>query len=68
MTETLETVQKPTVKLVGTDGNAFAILGACQNALRKAGRSDEVPAFLDEAMGGDYDALLRTAMKWFDVQ
>ena len=68
MTEQSESVQKPTVRLVGTDGNAFAILGACQQALRKAGRADEVPAFMAEAKAGDYDALLRTAMKWFDVR
>ena len=31
MTETrIETPNKPKVKLVGTDGNAFALLGKCR--------------------------------------
>ena len=37
----METKQKPTVKLIGEDGNAFAILGRVRKALRKAGYSTE---------------------------
>jgi len=37
-------------------------------ALRKAGLKDEIPEFTAEAMSGDYDALLRTCMRWVDVQ
>jgi hypothetical protein len=56
------------VRLVGTDGNAFAVLGAVRSALQRAGVSaSEIEAFLDEAMAGDYDHLLATAMRWVDV-
>lgn len=56
------------VQLTGTDGNAFAIMGKVQRALRAAGvDEDEVKAYLDESMSGDYDNLLRTAMRWVEV-
>jgi len=55
------------VKLTGRDGNAFAILGACQKALKKAGQAENAKKFLEEAMSGDYNNLLRTAMKYCDV-
>ena len=56
------------VKLVGRDGNAFAILGNVISALRKAKvPAEEVKAFQTEAMSGDYNNLLCTCMKWVDV-
>lgn len=59
---------KPTVELIGGDGNAFCILGACQRAGRKAGWSSEkIDTVLTEMRAGDYDHLLRTAMKYFEV-
>ncbi|GAA0306618.1 hypothetical protein [Rhodovulum strictum] len=58
-----------TVTLTGQDGNAFAILGRCREAARDAGLSDdEIAAFMAEAMAGDYDHLLQTAMRWFDIR
>jgi hypothetical protein len=57
------------VKLVGEDGNAFAILGRCQRAMRNAGVPDtDQKKFFDEAKSGDYDHLLRTCLKWFDCK
>ena len=59
----------PKVKLVGRDGNAFAIMGACSKAARQAGWSAErIKAVMDEMMTGDYDHLLQTAIKNFDVR
>lgn len=56
------------VSLVGQDGNAFAIMGRVQRALKEAGASkDELDQYLEESMSGDYDHLLRTAMKWVVV-
>ena len=56
------------VRLVGEDGNAFAILGICQREARRQGVSaEEVRAFMQEAMAGDYDHLLVTCQKWFAV-
>lgn len=58
----------PKVKLVGTDGNAFAVIGACKRAADKAGWSkEEWETVRDEMMSGDYDHLLGVAMTRFDV-
>jgi hypothetical protein len=58
-----------TVELLGHDGNAFAILGACKRAARKSGLTDEeIARFYDEATAGDYDDLLAKAMEWFHVE
>jgi hypothetical protein len=64
------TVKHPEVQvqLTGTDGNAFAIIGAVRNALRAAGvDKDERDAFMAEAMSGDYDHVLQTVMRWVEV-
>ena len=56
------------VKLIGESGNAFAIMGKVGNALRRAGVSaEDRAAFREEAMSGDYDNLLATAMRWVEV-
>ena len=58
-----------TVELTGHDGNAFAVLGRCRQAARDAGLSeDNTATFMAEAMAGDYDHLLQTAMRWFEVR
>ena len=56
------------VKLSGTDGNAFALMGKVANALRKTKVPEkEISEFTKEAMSGDYDNLLCTCMKWVKV-
>ena len=56
------------VKLVGHDGNAFAVLGKVAKALRDAGvPKGEVMAFQQEATSGDYDHLLQTCIRWINV-
>ena len=60
-----ETKDKMEVKL--GDGNAFAILGACSSAMKRAGRFDEWSEFHAEATAGDYNDLLRTVGAWFDI-
>jgi len=56
------------VELVGRDGNAFAILGRVDGALRRAGATDEERhQFFEEATSGDYGHLLRTVMEWVEV-
>ena len=55
-----------TITLTGEDGNAFAILGRCYRAMRRAGLHEEIQSFTDEATSGDYNHLLRTVMAWFD--
>ncbi len=57
------------VRLTGTNGNAFAVLGTVKGKLAKGGVSkQEQDQFLSEAMSGDYNHLLQTCMKWVDVQ
>jgi hypothetical protein len=61
------------VKLVGEDGNAFNIIGLCNRAIAEAfaGDSDKIKKikeeFQAEAMSGDYNHLLATAMDFFEV-
>lgn len=62
-------IQKPKVKLTGTDGNAFAIMGKVKAALRKAGYpQDLIDRYIEESTSGDYNNLLRVAMKYVDVE
>lgn len=57
-----------TVQLTGTDGNAFAIIGAVNKALRRGHvPADEIKEFTDDAMSSDYNHVLVTAMRWVDV-
>lgn len=57
------------VKLVGQDGNAFAIMGAVKSALKKHGVSkEEIDEYLSDSMSGDYNHLLQVAMKWVVVK
>jgi hypothetical protein len=57
-----------TVKLVGEDGNSFAILGAVIAAMRRAGvAQDEIDAYRAEATTGDYNYLLQITMRWVEV-
>lgn len=56
---------KPKLELSGVDGNAFVILGEAQ---RVAKQNDmDWDAIREEAESGDYDNLLQTLMKYFDV-
>ena len=61
-------IKKPTVKLTGRDGNAFAVMGAVRQALRRAGAPKAIEdAFTKEATSGDYNHLLATAMAYVEV-
>ncbi len=59
-------VSKPVLKVIGGDGNAFAILGAARRVALKNKMDWE--AIQKEAMSGDYNHLLCTMMKYFDVK
>ena len=59
-------LNKPKVKLVGTDGNAFSILARVRKVLRKAGHPEEyIDKFTEEATSGDYNHLLQLASIYF---
>lgn len=56
------------VRLVGEDGNAFAILGRVAHAMAKAGiTKQERDEYFAEATAGNYDNLLRVTAKWVAV-
>ena len=56
------------VELSGKDGNAFAVMASVGKALkRNEVPQEEVEQFYAESMSGDYDHLLRTAMRWVVV-
>jgi hypothetical protein len=51
------------VPLSGEDGNAFSIIARTSKALREGGApQDDIEAFREQAMSGDYDNVLRTVM------
>ena len=56
------------VKLLGEDGNAFAILGKVRKALDKAGYKEEAKSYMKEAIMGDYDHLLRVTAEYVEVE
>lgn len=57
------------VRLSSVDGNAYAIMGATRQELRRAGvTADEVSAYVAEARAGDYDHLLQTTQHWVTVE
>lgn len=52
-------------KLVGEDGNAFAIMGRVREAMRKAKWTpEEIKQYTDAAMKGDYNHLLSISMDY----
>ena len=57
---------KPILKLLGQDGNAFAILGMARRVALKNGL--DWNAIKTEAKSGDYNHLLQTMMKHFEVK
>ncbi len=60
--------QKPHLKLVGTDGNAFSIIGRASQALREAGcPAATIQEYQAKAKSGDYDTVLRTTMEFCEV-
>ena len=60
-------MEKPKLKLIGKDGNAFFILARAQDSAKKAGWSKEqIDNFMQQARSGDYNNLLRACMDYFD--
>lgn len=58
-------IPKPYLDLSEVDGNAFALIGAVQKKLRRAGVPKAViEAFKSKAMSGDYDNVVATCMEY----
>ena len=61
--------RKPVCKLVGTDGNVFAIIGRVREALRRAGQAERASEFVQKAFrSGCYDEVLRLCMEYVEVR
>lgn len=64
------------VRLVGTNGNAYSIMGKVVEALRKGLRNkltpeeikNEIDLYRKESMSGDYNHLLTVTMDWINVR
>ncbi len=56
-------------KLIGQDGNAYAIMATVARALRKGGVSEqEIEEYFGESTSGDYNNVIVTAMRWVTVK
>ena len=58
-----------TVELIGTDGNAWNLIGKVRQCLRRAKYSTEfIEQFTQDAMAGSYDDLLACIMRYVNVE
>ena len=58
-------MKKPIIELLGSDGNAFAIMGKVQRAAKMYNMDwDKIRKEMTE---GDYDHLLSVVYKYFEV-
>lgn len=62
----MENTEKPRLKIIEEDGNAFAILGAARRVAMRNKMDWE--AIKKEATSGDYDHLLCVMMEYFEVE
>jgi len=61
-------MDKPQVQIIGEDGNAFTILGKVRRSMVDHGCDKEyIEKYMEEAMSGDYDHLLRVTMEYCEV-
>jgi hypothetical protein len=61
--------KKPACKLVGTDGNAFAIMGTVSRALERAGQPERAAEWQKQAMAcKSYDDLLALCFEFVEVR
>lgn len=63
-------LKNPSLKLVGTDGNAFALIGRTKdhNRKHKIYSNEDMNIIRDECMSGDYNHLLATLIYFFNVK
>ncbi|WP_170787385.1 hypothetical protein [Ruegeria lacuscaerulensis] len=57
-----------TIDLPRTNANAFEVLARCQSAAERAGAEQaRIQGFLEDAVQGDYEHLLRVVKTHFEV-
>jgi hypothetical protein len=70
-----EKAGRPTVRLSGTDGNIFALMGECKKAMKRYHKEIDnrynatlmFQEMWDEVQRGDYDNALRVMMAYCEV-
>ena len=68
MNKTVPEAERPTVKLIGEDGNPFDILGRVRTALSQSDYSrEDIARFTSEATSGNYEHLLCVVTRWVNV-
>lgn len=59
---------KPRVKLVGTDGNIFAVVGRCKQALEDSGEPEKAKELIRRAFKAtSYDEALGICLEYVDA-
>ncbi len=57
-----------TIDLPSTNANAFEVLARCQSAAESAGAEQaKIQTFLEDAVQGDFEHLLRVVNTYFEV-
>lgn len=60
---------KPKCELIGTDGNAFAIIGKVSKTLKQNNLAEKAAEFRTKAMNSEsYDKLLNLVNEYVDVE
>ena len=61
--------KRPRCKLVGEDGNIFAILGRVRQALREGGQPEQAEEVIERVTNAtSYEQALQTIMEYVDVE
>lgn len=61
--------EKPSVQIVGEDGNVFSIIGRVRKALKRAGQADKAEEFTTRATSaGSYDEVLGMLDDYVEVE
>ena len=62
---------KPTVQLIGRDGNVFSIMASVERAFKDFYEKDEAKKkfqeYQEKVFSGDYDNAIKTTMEYCDV-
>jgi hypothetical protein len=65
----MEENHKPSVKLIGEDGNIFSILGRVSRALKEAGKEEQVKEVSERVMASSsYGEALQIIMEYVEVE
>ncbi|GLB61755.1 hypothetical protein [Cytobacillus sp. NCCP-133] len=65
----MERNQKPSVKLIGADGNIFSILGRVSRALKENGKEEQTKEVSERGMASSsYSEALQIIMEYVEVE